>query len=108
MVAFRLDQLVEFAGGEFKGTVGGGVDVVSDVRGIFGGEEDDAGWVRYERGLEHEVGESFGVVEVGVRRCGPALAEGLVFDERCVKRTEVAGERAVMDAEGLEWGVGHW
>ena len=95
-----MDQFVELAGGEFEAGVGGGANVGVDVRGIFGGEEDDAGWVHNQGGLEHEVGEGFGVAEVRVDGCGPALAEGLVVDDRLVNGVEVFCEGAVVYAKG--------
>jgi len=70
-----LDEIVELAGGEFEAGVVGGVDVGVDVCGVLGGEEDDAGWVHHERGLQHEAGQGFSVSEVGVGGGGPALAE---------------------------------
>ena len=84
-----------------------------DVRGILGGEEDDAGWVHNQGGLEHEVGEGFGAAEVRVDRCGPALAEGFVIDDRLVNGVEVFCEGAVVYAKGCggpdgdsgDWGV---
>ncbi len=93
--------MVELAGWGFEGEVGGGLDVGLDVRGIFRGEEDDAGGVHYKSGLQHEVGEGFGAGEVGVGCGGPALAEGFVVDESGVDGAEVVGEGAVVDAEGF-------
>ncbi len=93
------------AGWALEGGAGGGADVGVDVRGIFGGEEDDAGWIQDEGSFEHEVGEGFGVAEVGVGGGGPALAEGFVFDDRFVDGVEVFCEGAVVDSEGLGGGV---
>jgi hypothetical protein len=89
LVAFCLNQVVELAGGEFEAGVVGEFDVGLDVRGLLGGEEDDAGWVHDEGGLQHEVGQGFGEAEVGVGGCGPALAEGFVVDESGVESAEV-------------------
>ena len=64
------------------------------------GEEDDAVRIHHERSFKHEVSEAFGIAEVSVGGCGPALAERSVVDESGMESTEVRGEGSVMNAKG--------
>lgn len=101
LAAIGLNQIVELAGCGPQGGVGGGAGVGLNVPGIFGGEEDDAGWVHHQRCLEHEVSERGGLTEIGAGQCGPALAEWLIFAESVMQVVEVVGEGTMVNAERL-------
>lgn len=100
LAAIGLNQIVEPAGCGLQGSVGGGAGVGVNVPRIFGGEEDDAGWVHHERSLEHEASEHGSLTEIDAGQCGPALAECPIFAESVMQVVEVVSESTVVDAEG--------
>ena len=66
MGALGLDEMVEPAALSFEGRIRCDLDVGANVLWILRREEEDAGWVHHESGLQHETGESLGLAEVGV------------------------------------------